>query len=112
MLFTSTNHSSGFSLLEVLLSISIFSIALLGLLGVQTISIQTAYGALLRSQAQVQLVNITGQCLISSFPNITDWQKNNVFYLPQATGNINRGSASLNWHVYNQDENISLPVSC
>ncbi|MBY0544900.1 MAG: prepilin-type N-terminal cleavage/methylation domain-containing protein [Gammaproteobacteria bacterium] len=107
-----SENTSGFSLLEVLLSVSIFSVALLGLLGMQTASIQTAYSALLRSQAQIQLVNIAGQCLVSSFPNIVDWQKSNTFYLPQGIGSLHGNSVTLSWSVYNQSENISLPVSC
>jgi type IV pilus assembly protein PilV len=78
----------GFSLLEVMISVSIFSIGLLGLLQLQARSLQHVYSAMLTSLAANQLVNIADQFMVTTSPDITEWNHENNHILPQGEGQL------------------------
>lgn len=56
--FTHSRKSSGFTLLEVMVAMVIFSIGLLGLAGLQAQSVQFSHSAYLRSQATFHAYDI------------------------------------------------------
>lgn len=104
--------SQGFSLLEVLCSLAIFAIALLGLLGMQLTSIRYAYSSLLHAQAQIQLVNLVEQCTVSKQINEKQWKNANAMYFPNPESVISGTNASLAFQAYGQPEQLSLSLNC
>lgn len=103
-------NTPGFSLLEVLLSLVILSVGLLGLLKLQTSAMQYAYTALLRTQGQVQLLNIAQTLILPAPTSGFDWQKSNELYLPQSQSRVAANQVNLVWTVYGQPERLSLQI--
>lgn len=104
--------NQGFSLIEVLCSLAIFAIALLGLLSMQLTAIKNAYSALLHAQAQIQLLNLVGQCNVTQKPDEKSWQKTNNNYFPNSQSKMNGQNADLNFQAYEQQEHLSLRLAC
>ncbi len=106
--------AKGFSLIEVMISIVIFSVGLLGLLRLQTLSLQHAYSAMLTSQAESQLVDMADQLMITAIPDISLWNNENNLLLPQGNG-VLYGAAphyqlQLFWNFEEKQNQLSLQV--
>jgi prepilin-type N-terminal cleavage/methylation domain-containing protein len=102
---------NGFSLLEVLLSLAIFSIGLLGLLKLQTISMQSAYASMLRAQGQIQLTNFAEELMLPVVPDIATWQMSNAGYLPLSQSRLTGNQIRLVWQTYGEVEGLTLRVT-
>ena len=104
----------GFSLIEVIISSAIFSVGLLGLLRLQMLSLQHAYGAMLMGQAEHQLVNMAEQLMITASPDLETWNHENILFFPQGEG-ILKGilpsyQLKLSWIFQEKQQNLSLSV--
>lgn len=101
---------TGFTLLEVMVSLVIISIALLGLLALQTASIRYGYSALLHAQGEIQLMNLAQEYLITPQPNLQTWEKTNQIYLPASTYTVSSQQISLHWQAYQLSDQLILPI--
>ncbi|MFN7096892.1 MAG: prepilin-type N-terminal cleavage/methylation domain-containing protein [Gammaproteobacteria bacterium] len=102
--------TKGFSLLEVMISLAIFATSLLGLMKLQTLSLRYAYAALLRAQAQAQMVNLADMLMVSLNIDTGYWQQSNANYLPASKSMVGDNQVRLVWQVYDQPEALSLQV--
>ena len=83
--------SDGFSLIEVLISLFVFSFGILAVAGLQLSTLRVTQDAYMRSVAAVQAysmlerlrVNKTGQSRTKALAN---WNQQNKYLLPQGTG--------------------------
>ena len=100
----------GFSLLELVIALAIFSMALLGLMKIQIVGIRSAYSAMLRAQGQVQLLSLIEQTRISSKVDLGPWLQSNDEYLPQSKGGVTAKGVYLQWQIFDQDESLALQV--
>lgn len=101
---------NGFSLLEVMISLAIFSISLLGLLKLQTVAMRYAYASMLQAQAQMQVINFANELMLPLAIDTNSWQRSNVLYLPQSQSRIDGDQIRLGWQAYGQIEVLSLEV--
>lgn len=94
-------NQQGFSLMEVMVSLFIVIIALLGIMKMQVIALQAASNAYFTTQALIRLKSI--QAILALHPNNTEsllqiWQTTNQTLLPSPQANVNLHKATLSWH--------------
>ena len=98
--------SSGFTLLEVLITVVIFSVGLLGLAGLQATGIKLNHSSLLRTQATLLVYDVADSVRAKGLSNygqsdIDDWKGELSKKLPSGDGSIsfngNRATIAVSW---------------
>lgn len=87
----------GFSFIELLISLSILSISLLGLLRLQLAANQYAYSALLFGLAQTQVINAAAIPASYRMMWQPTWNAINLQLLPAGRGSISPQAIQLSW---------------
>lgn len=103
-----TKSSPGFSLLEVMLSVFILAFALLGLLDLQTHSLRYAYSALLHTQAEIQVFNLSQEFRLTPQVDIQSWELSNQNYFPSSQTQISPSELALRWDAYGLSDRVAL----
>ncbi len=87
-------RSAGFSLLEVLVALLVLSIGLLGIAGLQVVSLRSNHGAYLRGKAVLSAYDMADRMRANSLA-VTDLAGNDVGFYNSVGGNY-AGSANKN----------------
>jgi type IV pilus assembly protein PilV len=83
------NHQAGFSMLEVLISLVVFSIGFLALASLQTTGVRITHDATLMGQASVLTHSLADRLRVSGpFVDISDWQQQVKSVLPAGEGRL------------------------
>lgn len=89
----------GFSLIEVLIALFIFSFGLLGIVALVTTSLEHNYSAYLRSIAVTQLLNGYNRMRVGNkTQEILLWNKMNSELLPQGVGEYKNNKLKICWY--------------
>ena len=101
-------RSRGFTLLEVLIALLIFSLGILGLAALQTYSVKTNQSAHLRSQATA-LVNMMMDDIRANRANVADYYSNEYTAYDCATEPADTPMATHDLQAWRQQINCALP---
>lgn len=125
----------GFTILEVMVALLVFSVGLLGMAGMQMASMQNNHSGMLRTIAVQQayqmadrvrsnragfnnnlydnVVTCTQPCASIEQMDFTDWQTANNALLPGGTGTVQRNGTSLNINVHwDEDRSGAAGTNC
>ncbi|MBL4647612.1 MAG: prepilin-type N-terminal cleavage/methylation domain-containing protein [Gammaproteobacteria bacterium] len=115
MIYTTRNKCNklfdgGFSLLEILLSLFIFSIALFGFLELQIKTQALVNDSQLRFHAVQQINDLKELLHVNLQPNVAQWNNTNKQLLPQSNGTLatignQQWQIKLDWHSLIKNNN-------
>ena len=109
--FSVQNTAQGFSLLELLIALSVFSIGLLGVLTLQLTAMKEAHLTLLHSQAERQVSNFAESYRVSSLGmNQAIWENENRLYLPHAQSKTSTTEVRLLWLAHASPQAVVLRI--
>jgi len=100
---TKQHAQSSFTLLEVLISMAIISIVILGLIKTETDNLTQSYQNFLQTLAIIQVHNLLEQLHAHHQASLNTWNEENKTLLPSGNGNYSchllHCTVTLKWHI-------------
>ncbi len=91
-------NTKGFTLLELLIALAIFSAGLLGILQLQFLAQRQLYDAVYISRAAQQAYNLSALLIMfDTAPVFDDWNLRNAQILPEGDGQLKGNTITVSW---------------
>jgi prepilin-type N-terminal cleavage/methylation domain-containing protein len=92
------HNNKGFTFLELLMALAIFSAGLLGILQLQFLAQRQLYDAIYISRAVAQAYNLSALMIMFDDSSvIEDWNLRNAKILPEGDGQLNDNTITVSW---------------
>lgn len=98
------HSATGTTLIEILISMLLISILLLGVDAMQVISLKQAKVNYYFAAAEQQINNLIEELSINHNPDLVTWNKQNQIVLPQGRGVMTKNAIAIFWGSFNEEK--------